>query len=152
MGMPRQIINEMVHDRLNNAVAAGTTTIQSAAVSCNGADNFLFGILMGTITATGTPVISIQASIDGGSTYADLAGSGITLVATTDNNKLILIEIDLPSPLYDHLRVQVTRPTANAVIDAIFVERATMRQQPVVQGVGVHASSKYLVSPAIGAA
>lgn len=149
----QQLINFLVFSRLKNAVAAGTTTQTSTGLSCGVGSSFLFGILMGTITATGTPVCSIQVSTDGGSNYSDLEGSGITLVASTDDNKLILLELDLPKVSWTHVRVQVTRPTANAVIDGIFsCHYGAKNLQPRTQGTGVHASSKYLVTPAVGTA
>ena len=150
--MIAQLLNVLEISNLKAAVAAGTTTQTSSGLSCNGADNFLFLVLIGTITATGVPVISVQGSTDGGSNYNDLAGTGVTLTATTDDGKIIAVEIDLPDPSFTHLRVQVTRPTANAVIDRILGFRHGRRLQPVTQGTLVHASSKYVISPLAGTA
>lgn len=151
MPQPRQLINELEFTRIKNAVAAGTSTVLSSAISANGADNFLFGILLGTITATSVTVISVQASLDG-ITWSDLAGSGVTVVPTTDDNKMILIEVDLPVVAHVSFKVQILRGTANCVVDGIFVCRRGRRLEPVSQGLQVHASSKYLITPPIGAA
>lgn len=145
-----QLMNRLEVSNLLAAVAAGTTTQQSSALSTNGADNFLFMILMGTLTATTVPVISIQGSTDG-TNFSDLAGTGVTL-ADTDDGCIVLIEIDGPIPTLTHLRVQITRPTANAVIDRVVGIRRGRRLEPVTQGTLVHASSKYVISPAVGTA
>lgn len=145
-------LNSIIIDNIKAAVAAGTTTQTSSNISTNGADNFLFLILVGTITATGVPVISIQGSTDG-TNFNDLLGTGVTLTATTDDGKIIAIEIDGPLPAFTHLRVQMTRPVANAVIDRMLcIRRFGIRLQPTTQGTLVHASSKYVVSPPVGAA
>jgi len=107
-------------DRVSNAVAVGTTAVNSAAVDTAGYDGVLFQVLMGTIT-DGTPKIKAQQDTASGmGAAADLAGTGITLAATDDNKVVFL---DIRKPLERYLRCVVDRsvgaPVTGAVIDGI---------------------------------
>ena len=145
-----QLINELEFADLLAPVVAGTSTQVSAALSCNGATNFLFLVAFGALTSTTAPVVSIQGSTDG-TNFSDFEGSGC-LVADTESNKTVVVECDLPKYTFTHLRVQITRPTANAVIRGVIGCRRLRRHQPVTQGPGIIATSKYVISPPAGTA
>lgn len=149
-GHGSSLLNGVQQDRLSNAVAAGTSLITGTAISCKHKANLLFIFLVGTLTATAVTKCKLQASTDGGSNYNDIEGSGVDLTPTTDDNKAIGIELINPLPTWTHVRPIVSRGTANAVLDGILCESTGQRSEPVTSG--VHASSKRLITPAVGTA
>ena len=139
-------------DRVMNAVAVGTTAQNSAAVDTAGYEGVRFIVSMGTIT-DGTPKIKAQQDVVSGmGAAADLAGSGITL-ATTDDNKAVVL--DIRRPLERYVRCVVDRsvgaPVTGAVIDGILAELYGPGVKAVSHAVAV-AGSKSLSSPAEGTA
>jgi hypothetical protein len=101
--------------------AAGTDdTIESASVdmATKQAQSCCFMVKFGAITASAVTDIRIQQSSDDGSSdsFADIVGSKVS-VAATDDDKIAMVEIVRPTERY--VRCQITRATANAVIDSI---------------------------------
>lgn len=117
--------------RISNAVAAGTSTVTSSALDMLDYDGVLFVISLGAITATSVTVAKVQQSSDDGSAddYTDLAGTAtVTPTPSTDDNKVLLIDIYKPAKRY--LKAVVTRTTANCVIDGILAIRYHGHVQP----------------------
>jgi len=117
-------------DRVSNAVAAGTSDINSTGVDMEGFDTATFIVAFGTITATAVTSIQIDHSSDN-SSYNAVAGSKVT-VPDTASNKLAITETVRPTLQY--VRCTVDRGTANAVVDGIFAIRSHARKYPITQG------------------
>lgn len=142
------LIREAYHKRLSNAVAAGTSAVNSSSIDMSGFDAVLFKVAWGTITSTAVTSIKIQGSSDD-STFVDLEGTSQS-VADTDDNLVTLAEVLRPT--YRYLRVVVTRGTANAVIDSIDAIAHSPRFTPVTQGATVQGTPEIAVSPPTGTA
>lgn len=117
-------------DRVSNAVAAGTTDVNSTGVDMQGFEAVTFAVAFGTITSNAVTSIQIDHS-DDDSTYVAVAGSKVT-VADTASNKVAITEAVRPEKRY--VRCTVDRGTANAVIDGIFAMRTRSRVAPITQG------------------
>lgn len=118
--MFHNFINRFEIRRVSNAVAAGTTDINSSAVDMRGFESVAFVVALGTLTATQVTSIKVQQSDDSGSSdsWDDLAGTASPAAADGDSNKLIGVEVYRPKKRY--VRLVVDRGTANAVVDGIF--------------------------------
>jgi hypothetical protein len=134
------LLKNILFRRLSNAVAAGTSTVNSASVDLEdtGARSVLFGILFGTLTSTNVNTITIQGSTDD-VTFVDYENDDVAFTVPDDqDNKLVLCEIIKPK--YRYVRVEVARATANAVIDGIFAAISCFhRNSPITQGAEVSA-------------
>lgn len=137
--------------RVSNAVAAGTTDINSSSVDMSGFDSVTFYVLFGTITASAVTSVKAQQSSDDGSsdTFADLTGTGIT-VADDDDNQVVVLEIDQPRERY--VRCVVDRGTQNAVVDGIIAVQHNAKTVPVTHDSSTVVSSEYHHAPAEGTA
>lgn len=148
-GHGNSLLNGIQQDRLSNGVAAGTTLITSSALALKFKKNILVQFLIGTITATAVTKCKLQASADGGSTYNDVAGSGVDLTPSTDDNKIVSLELINPNYAWTHIKALVVRGTANCVVDGIVALSAAGKSEPVPV-TGIHASSKRLITPDLG--
>lgn len=128
--MELSLLKNAAVDRVSNAVAAGTTDVNSSSVNMEGYDCVAFAVAFGTITSTAVTSIQIDHS-DDDSSFGAVAGSKVT-VADTASNKIALTEVVRPEKQY--VRCTVDRGTANAVIDGIFAIRTRARKAPVTQG------------------
>lgn len=135
--------------RVSNAVAAGTTTVNSTGVDMAGFDAVAMVAAVGTLTSTAETTVKLQQSDDDGSSdaYSDLEGTSIT-VADDDDNQLFVAEALRPTKRY--VRCVVTRATANAVIDSIVAIQHAARDTPVEQPATT--TGEVHVSPAEGTA
>lgn len=131
--------------RVSNAVAAGTTDVNSASVDMQGFDAVAFVVAFGTITAGAATSIKVQQSSDDGSAddWTDLEGTGVT-VADDDDNQIAVVDVTHPSKR--HLRCVVDRGTQNAVVDGIVAVQyrpdsvPTTHDAATVVGVETHAT------------
>lgn len=136
--------------RVLNAVAAGTSTQTSSAVDLAGYQGVRFIVTLGAITATGVPQIKASDCDTSGGSYADIAGSlGTAFTASTDDNKVWVLDIYRPTKRY--IKCIVLRTTANAVIDSIVAELYDGKVQPSTDDTTV-LGRKLLVSPIDGTA
>jgi hypothetical protein len=80
--------------RVSNAVAAGTSAINSSAVDLAGYEGVKFYVLFGAITSGAVTTVKAQQSSDDASAdaYADLADTGIS-VADTDDNQILVLDV-----------------------------------------------------------
>ena len=94
--------------RVSNAVAAGTTDINSSSVDMTAHDGVLFVVAFGAITATAVTSIKAQQSSDDGvaDAWSDLAGTAVT-VADTDDNKLAYAYLLTPKGLQEKTRLTI---------------------------------------------
>lgn len=127
-------------DRVSNAVAAGTSDVNSTGVDMQDFETVTFGVMFGTITATAVTSIQIDHS-DDNSTYNAVAGSKVT-VPDTASNKIAFTEAIRPTKRY--VRCTVDRGTANAVIDGIIAIRSGARKAPITQG-STHAAQPTVI-------
>ncbi len=108
--------------RVSNAVAAGTTDVNTTVVDTANSDGVRFTVLFGTLTSSQTTFVKLQGgSLANGSDMADLLDSTTGTVIKTanladaDSNKIAVIEVYKPKVRY--VRAVIDRGTANAVID-----------------------------------
>ena len=133
--------------RVMDAVAAGTSDQNSSSVDMKSFDAVTFAVGFGTITASAVTSIKVQGS-DDDSSFSDLAGTAIT-VADSDDNKIVLAEINCPQQRY--IRVVVDRGTQNAVIDFGVALQSKANAAPVTQSSSV-LGSEFHQAPAAGTA
>lgn len=137
--------------RVMNAVAAGTSDQTSSVIDMQGFDGVKVYTSFGAITSGAATSVKMQQSSDNGGsdTYADLAGSAVT-VADDDDNQVVVHDIYRPRERY--LKVVVDRGTQNAVIDGIVAVLYHASVQPTTDDSSTVVSRKVLVSPAEGTA
>ena len=133
--------------RVLDAVAAGTSDQNSSSVDMKSYDAVTFCVGFGTITASAVTSIKVQGS-DDDSAWSDLAGTAIS-VADSDDNKVVLAEINCPQQRY--VRVVVDRGTQNAVIDFAIALQSKANAAPVTQSSSV-LGSEFHQAPAAGTA
>lgn len=117
--------------RIMNGVVAGTSDQTSSALDMEDYDGVLILAAFGVVSANAVSVVKVQQSSDDAvaDDYTDLTGTASTaLTATTDNNKIVVIDIYRPQKRY--LKVVFTRSTGNVVIDGIFAVRYHGKAQP----------------------
>ena len=135
--------------RVKNAVAAGTTNQTTTAVDTAGFQGCRFIAAFGTITATAVTSVKVTQADDAGISVnaEDLAGSGVSLTPSTDDNKVVIVDVFKPTRRY--LQLTVLRGTANAVIDGVVAELYEGRNYPEAKDTTVKGQA-LLVSPAAG--
>lgn len=122
-----QLSTSVLPIRVSNAVAAGTTAVNSAWVDVANADGVRFIALLGTLTANQVTSMKLQgACLANQADAADLRDSTSNSVIQTanaadaDTNKVLVAEVYKPKVRY--VRAVVNRGTANAVVDGILAE------------------------------
>ena len=133
--------------RVLDAVAAGTSDQNSSSVDMKSYDAVTFCVGFGAITASAVTSIKLQGSGDD-SSFSDLAGTAIT-VADSDDDKIVLAEINQPQQRY--VRCVVDRGTQNAVIDFAVALQSKANKAPVTQSSTV-LGSEFHQAPAAGTA
>lgn len=136
--------------RVKNAVAAGTTAIADATVvDMAGFESCEFLVLLGTLTATTDVDITVYGSnnVAGSPDDFTILSGATVAVADTDDNKVVRIEVVDPEKRY--LQVQMTRTTANAVVDGILAIQRGASYIPVTQDTTV-LSGGFTVHPGEG--
>ena len=110
-------------------------------------EGVLFIAAFGTLDAGAATGIKVQQGAQANlSDAADLAGTALSM-ADTDDNKLLMVDVNRPAERY--VRAVVTRGTANAVIDGVIAIQYGTRVLPAVQDTSV-AGSEAHVSPLEG--
>ncbi len=137
--------------RVSNAVAAGTTAVNSSSVDMQGFESCTFLVALGAITTGAVTSIKVQQSGDDGvaDSFADLKGTSIT-IADTDDNKIALVEVHNPRERY--VRCVVSRGTANAVIDSIVAIQTGPKDEPTTHDTATVVGSEIHHAPAEGTA
>jgi len=106
--------NFLVSDVLD--YASGTADRNSASVDMQGKEWVLFIAKFATVAAGAVTSVKLQQSADD-STFADLAGTGVT-VAADDDNQSFAIALYRPSDRY--VRLVVDKDAANATAETAF--------------------------------
>lgn len=150
----QNLTNKIVTEISHAPVAAGTTDVTDCnVVDTQGYEGVRFIVGFGTLTAGSVAGIRAQqsdvmasaTSLTGG---ADLEGTAI-LIADTDDNKMLILDIYRPRERY--VQLVIDRATANAVVDFAICEKYGARKLPVTQDADV-ASAEVFASPAEGTA
>jgi hypothetical protein len=145
------VLNQTIKvTRVSNAVAVGTTAVNSSVVDMTGFEGCMFLCLWGTIT-DGTPLIKAQQDVVVGmGAAADLTGTSV-VAAVTDDNKISIL--DVQRPIEGFLRCVVTRGGATgAVLDGIIAIQYGANAQPTTHDATTVAASEAWVSPIEGVA
>ena len=129
--------------RVSNAAAAATTDVTSSSVDMQGFDSVTFYVAMGAIVSGAATSIHAEQSADD-SSFADLAGTNIT-IADDDDNQVAILEIEQPSDRY--LRVVVDRATQNATVDSIIAVQTKANKEPVTHDSSTVVGSEYHLAP-----
>lgn len=138
--------------RCKNAVAAGAADITDATgVDTAGFDSVCFVFEFGAIVSGAATSVKAQSSSDNGSTdtYADIAGTSIT-VGDDQDNKVAILDIHRPPERY--VKPFVARATQNATLEGIIAILYNGNASPVTQDTTVMATSELHWSPAVGTA
>ena len=99
---------------------AGTSDLEAEAADCVDFLAVVAMVHMGVIAAGAVTSVKWQGS-DDATTWADLAGTDES-VADTDDNKMLVMELDRPRHRYN--RIVISRATANATVrSAIYIKR-----------------------------
>lgn len=123
------------YQRVSNAVAAGTTDVDSTAVDLTAAESVTFLVLLGALTSTNVTTAKLQES-DDNSTFTDVTGGTASDTVDDDDNQILVLEYLRSKKRY--VRVKLTRATANAVVDGIVAEIHGLRNSPPTNGATVH--------------
>lgn len=131
------------------AGVAGTTDINGATLDMQGFEAVLTIINFGVITAAAVTSIKMQQdSASGFGGADDLAGTGITVDATTGDEDTFYIDLIKPTKRY--VRLVVDRATQNAVVGGATYIQYRARRSPVSHGASVTGETH--VSPDEGTA
>ena len=117
-------------DRVNAAVSAGQTTVNSDVVDMLGFDSCLFAVLLGDVTDTSVVKLTIQhGDQSNGSDMADTTiSTSYTAGASDADNNMLAAEIN--RPLKRYVRAKVERNTANAEVDGVLAQLANPDEAP----------------------
>jgi len=137
--------------RVSNAVAAGTTDVESSSVDMRGYDSVAFIVSMGAITAGAVTSANVEQSSDD-SSFAELLGTGIT-IADDDDNQCVFLDVCQPRERY--VRCVIERATQNAVVDSIVALQCNSHGgnvEPVTHDSTTVVGSEFHHAPAEGTA
>lgn len=115
--------------RVSDAVAAGTSDVNSTSVDMKGFDAVQFIVAFGAITGGAVTSCKLQGSSDN-TNFSDLEATAVT-VADDDDNQLFAL--DLSHPRQRYIRCVVDRGTQNAVLDGIIAQQYLPGREPVTQ-------------------
>ena len=135
-----------VFTRVSNAVAAGTSDVESSSVDMKGFQSVAFTVAMGAITTAAVTSAKLQGSSDN-SSFSDLEGTGVT-IADDDDNQIFVLDID--NPRHRYIKCVVDRGTQNAVVDSIVAAQYGAQIEPVTQPATT--TVEYNHAPAAGTA
>lgn len=137
--------------RVLNAVAAGTSVQTSSAVDLAGFEGVRFIVSLGVGSASSVGQVKASQCATSGGSYADILGSlGTAFTATTDDNKVWVLDIYRPTKRF--VKCIVNRATGNTVIDGVVAELYGPRTQATTDDSATVLGHKQLVSPAEGTA
>ena len=111
-------------DGTNYTAAAGSTAVTSEAIDTFGFDGIRIVMGFGAIVSGAATSFKLQECATSGGSYADIAGSSVT-VADTDDNKIAIAEIYQPRARF--IKVVISRATQNATVDFMIAELTSAR-------------------------
>lgn len=128
---------------VENAAAAGQTTLTTDVVDTRGFDSICFIVKLGDVDNTSVLTLTAKtntADSTSSPTPTTLADTVThTADATDADNKLLILDIHKPRDRY--VFATLARATADAVVDGIFVILYNAHEKPVTQDATVIASA-----------
>jgi uncharacterized protein with beta-barrel porin domain len=100
-------------------LAAGTTTVNSAAVDLLDFASVVFSAHIGAITGSGQVIFTVEGSANGSTGWTALTGATTTVIGSANSNKIALIGVARPASPYRYVRLVSARTVANVVLDAV---------------------------------
>lgn len=151
------IVQHITIDGTNYILSAGTSDVNSEAVDVQNCDEVTFLMTVGVMAPSSSIDVKLQESDSSGSGFTDLAGTALTQVSATDDDKMVAISVR--KPLKRYLRMVTTRGDGgNSTIQSLHVVKGPVRKQndaATLQstGTGQFASApEQFVSPVAGTA
>ncbi len=144
-GLP---FENMKLQRVSNAVAAGTSAINSTGVDMTGYDGVTFLVGFGAITSAAVTSFNAAQGDTLGGAYVDLTGTAQS-VADDDDNQIWALTIHRPGDRF--VRCEVARATQNAVLDFIVAVRYR-GDHPVTHDATTVGGTELHISPIEGTA
>lgn len=113
------------------ATAAGTSTINGSSqyIGAGQFSGVRYTCVLGTLTATQVTTLKIQGSLDGSTSWTDLAGTHAGPPADGDSGYTLIT--DAYRPGFPYVRPVVVRGTANAVIQCVIGDFYLANVEPV---------------------
>jgi len=141
------LLEAVLVERVSDAVAAGTTAVNSDSVDLGPGQGVLFITAMGTVTTA--PTVKVQTSSDD-SVWNDLEGTEDDTIVDGDDD--LLLAVDVKRPLERYVRLVMTRTAGNVVVDSIVAIVYNVQEVPTTQGADVAGEAKSFLAPAEGTA
>jgi len=143
------LLKESKLTRVNNAAAAGTTTITTDVIDMAGFDGCTFLAALGDVTDTSAlELVAQHGDASDGSDMADVETATVshTADATDADNMLLAVEVMRPQKRY--VRAKLVRGTANAVVDGIFAVQTNPAEAPTTHDSSTVLGTAFALSPA----
>lgn len=132
--------------RVKSSVVAGTTAVDSNILDMAGFDGVMFVALLGTVTSGSVlTLVTQQNTANSTSGMATITGAsaGVTDTAGEKSNGALIV--DVYRPLQRYVRAELTRTTANAVVDGILAIQYAAGHKPTTQDVTTILASTFVV-------
>jgi hypothetical protein len=100
-------------------LAAGTTTVNSAAVDLLDYGSVTFLAHIGAITGSGQVIFTVEGSANGSTGWTALTGATTTVVGSANSNRIAAIGVSRPVGTFRFVRLVSARTVANVVLDAV---------------------------------
>lgn len=125
-----------------DSAIAGQTVVNSSIVDVGDCEGVIFICKLGTVTDTAAITLKAQCDdVDAADNMADISGASAAVAsASSDSNKLILLDIIRPTERY--VRAVVTRATANSAIESIIAIKYGPKVRPITEDASVVASTQ----------
>lgn len=138
--MLKNMLKDCAIDRVSNSASAATTAINSSRVDMSGYDGVCFVVLLGDVTDTS--VVTATGYRNSADSTSGATSTGVsatyTCGASDADNKILVVDVQNPQQQYAYCNL--TRTTANAVVDGIIAIRYHGTKSPITQGSTVLAS------------
>ena len=138
------LLKECVVDVVQAAASAGTSTLTTSVVDMAGYDAATFLCMTGDVTATSVLTLTVKGntanSTSSPTPVTVKATDALTAGANDTDSKIIAVNVNRPA--YRYLFAELTRATANAVVNNIVCIRYKARTLPVTQSSDVVASAQ----------
>jgi hypothetical protein len=126
----QSLLEDLVWNRVNSAVAAGTSATTSTYVDMSNWDGCVFVTSLSGALTTTVVTSEISECATSGGNYTAIAGSLATYTNSSGSTTTGLIISQIYRPLSRYLKVVVTPATANAAIDCIIALQWNGRVNP----------------------
>jgi hypothetical protein len=128
--------------RVQNAAAAGTTTLTSSVIDMTGYDGVVYVALLGDVTINSVLTLTAKENTINGTTGTPTSGPAATYTdadGTTADNKMLVVDEYRPQKRYSYCTL--ARATANAAVDGIIAIQYRSTKKPSTLDASVIASN-----------